>query len=74
MKRFQLNRMVDESGISGTGIVLKGIVFPSGKVVVEWREPMTSVAVYENIEMFRRIHLDSHPGCSHLEWIDEHVP
>lgn len=74
MKRFQLNRWDDESGISGTGVVLRGVIMPSGKVVIEWREPMTTITIYENIDMFRKIHVDSHPGCSEIQWIDEHVP
>jgi len=71
MRRFQLNRWTDETGVSGTGIVLRGIVFPSGKVVVEWRAPKTSVAIYDSLAMFREIHIEAHPGCGELEWLDE---
>ncbi len=34
---FTLFRHVDESGISGTGRVLDGVIFHTGQVVVCWR-------------------------------------
>ena len=33
MKVFYLNRVEDESGISGTGRVAQGFIFDNGKVV-----------------------------------------
>ncbi len=30
MRRFQLNRIVDESGVSGTGVVAQGVEFDNG--------------------------------------------
>lgn len=71
MRRFRLNRTVDQTGISGTGLVLHGLVFPSGRVVVEWRAPLTSVAIYEDLAMFVRIHIDGHPNCARIEWLDD---
>jgi len=38
-KRFYLNRIKDETGISRTGRVLEGVLTQSGKVFVEWRPP-----------------------------------
>lgn len=70
MTQFRLNRFIDESGVSGTGIVLHGVVMPSGKVAVEWRLPMPTITIYESMDQFRAIHLDRHPGCSMIEWLD----
>ena len=42
-KLFQLKRNIDNSGISGTGIVAEGVVFPNGKVVVCWKGDAGSI-------------------------------
>lgn len=64
-KLFTIKRKSDESGVSGTGRVLDGIVFHNGKVAICWRTEnkhgYTSVAVYDSFEAFKFIHIDSHP-------------
>lgn len=58
---FEMIRNGDESGVSGTGTVLHGVVFPSGKCVIEWVSPTPSQTVFENFEAFKRVHIDAHP-------------
>lgn len=70
-KIFCMSRGYDESGTSGTGHVLDGVVFPSGKTVVCWDpeateakvdgESVNSVAVYDSFEAFLAIHVGQHP-------------
>lgn len=60
-KLFTVIRHHDASGVSGTGRVLDGVIFPNGKVVVCWRTENSSVAVYDSFEIFSAIHIDSHP-------------
>lgn len=55
-KEFYLQRNEDESGISGTGIVARGIVMPSGKAVLEWQTFHTSLCIYQNITDVEAIH------------------
>lgn len=68
MKRFWLRRIEDESGISGTGDVAEGIVFTSGKAVLNWTTEHTSIAVYDSLEELMAIH--GHDGKTILVWID----
>lgn len=56
MKLILLNRLKDESGISGTGIVAEGIEFDNGKCVISWLTEHTSITVYDNIEEVKAIH------------------
>ena len=56
MKIFYLNRVEDESGISGTGRVAQGFIFDNGKVAVTWLSEHPSVTVYDNIGEVRAIH------------------
>lgn len=56
MKLFELRRVEDESGVSGTGTVAQGIIFDSGVCALTWLTEHTSVAIYESIEKVRLIH------------------
>lgn len=72
---FHLYRDTDQSGVSGTGRVAEGTLFPNGKAVLSWNTPFTSVAVYDSMEHLRQIHLhggktrvvfdDACLGCGH---------
>lgn len=69
IKTFTIIRNGDESGVSGTGRILDGIVFHNGKTVVCWRTDVdgtqhgdSSIGVYDSFGAFKRIHIDSHPS------------
>jgi len=66
---FSLHRNFDESGISGKGRVLDGIVFHNGQVVVCWRSDInedkpgfSSLGIYPTWEAFMFVHVDPHPN------------
>ena len=66
---FSLIRHVDESGVSGTGRVLDGVIFHTGQVVICWRSDInaehpgfSSLAIYESWEAFLYIHVRPHPA------------
>lgn len=56
IKEFYLQRIEDETGISGTGVVARGVVFPSGVAVLEWQTFHSSIAHYKNIGDVEAIH------------------
>jgi hypothetical protein len=65
---FTLIRHVDESGISGTGRVLDGVIFHTGQVVICWRTDInvdtsgySSIAIYSSWEAFLAVHVQPHP-------------
>lgn len=76
---FRLERLVDESGVSGTGRVLDGVVFHTGQVVVCWRSDVSadktgysSIAIYPSMEAFSAIHVDPHPpGTARVSFSDD---
>jgi hypothetical protein len=79
MRRFYLERTVDVSGVSGTGIVAEGVVFvdgvlsaakdlPSGKVVLHWLNKIGSVGIYDSIKDAIAVH--GHGGGTAFVWID----
>lgn len=60
-RTFTIIRIKDETGISGKGRVLDGVVFSGGKTVISWISDKPSVVVYDTFEDFKHIHIDSHP-------------
>lgn len=66
MMTFHLMREVDDSGVSGTGIVAHGCIFPDGSVALRWDTPHApkSTAVYSSIDDVITIHC--HNGHSRL--------
>ncbi len=69
MKRFLLQRLEDETGISGEGIIAEGVQFTNGTTVLIWLTEIHSIAaIYENIEIMEQLH--GHNGKTVIEWID----
>ena len=69
---FRLMRTMDETGVSGTGIVAYGCVFPNGKAVLAWHvegRPQ-SVAVYDCLDGLLEVHVRAHPDMTRLEWLN----
>ena len=46
---FQLLPHEDPSGVSGVGRVAVGVVFPSGKVVLEWLGSYSTFGIYDDL-------------------------
>jgi hypothetical protein len=68
MRRFLLDRIEDETGVSGTGIVANGIQFDDGTCVMVWLTSTSSVAWYNSIEDVEYIH--GHGGKTQIVWSD----
>ena len=64
MRRFTMWRDHDASGISGTGLVLEGVLFSTGVTVVHWLTPAPrgSISVFDSLEQFLVIHVAPHPA------------
>lgn len=58
-----MRRDTDVSGVSGVGIVLEGVLFSTGAVVVHWLTPPPrgSIAVFDSLDQFLAIHMFPHP-------------
>ncbi|MFE1361348.1 hypothetical protein [Streptomyces harbinensis] len=67
-RRFHLQRDEDETGTSGTGIVVEGIEFADGTVAIRWLTSTTSTAIYASIADLIAIH--GHGGRTRVVWID----
>lgn len=63
MDTFILERASDAIGKSGTGIIAKGAVMPSGRVVMEWTTKVGSLVTHNSIDDLMAIH------CSGMDTI-----
>jgi hypothetical protein len=69
MRRFELHRDTDVSGISGTGVVAEGVAFSDGAAVVRWVVgEHRSTVVWPDVESVIAIH--GHNGATQLVWVD----
>lgn len=71
MRRFVLNRIEDESGVSGTGIVAEGIQFSDGRCVIRWMTHVHSIAIYQSAGEVEAVH--GHQGKTVILWRDVEV-
>lgn len=67
-RRFYLNRLKDISGISGTGTVADGVLWPDGAVTVRWRGAMPSTVNWNEMAHVEAIH--GHAGATEIVWVD----
>lgn len=66
MRRFYLQRIEDESGVSGEGRVAEGIEFSDG---VNWLTHTSCTGMYRNVKQLLLIH--GHGGKTVVDWKDE---
>ena len=75
-KRFLLYRRQDETGVSGTGVVATGVVWPDGHAALRWKaddhEAASSTSVWSSVADMMRVH--GHGGFSEIIYIDGHPP
>lgn len=67
MRAFYLNRLVDVSGVSGTGIIAEGVEFSDGRCCLRFLTNGGSTALYDTIDQLMRIH--GHGGSTKLKWL-----
>lgn len=68
-RRFYLYRREDVSGVSGTGIVADGIMWPDGTASLKWRGDDTSVVFW--FTLFSLVKVHGHDGKTAVLWLDE---
>lgn len=69
MRRFQLHRDQDDSGVSGTGMVAEGVEFSHGMCALTWLSQFHVVNVYANMRALEEVH--GHGGKTRVVFLDE---
>lgn len=65
MRQFKLQRDLDVSGVSGTGVVAEGVIFSDGEAVVHWLGQYPTTTPHpKGIESIKAIH--GHGGATRI--------
>tara|TARA_R100000231_G_scaffold4721_2_gene7912 strand:- start:7526 stop:7861 length:336 start_codon:yes stop_codon:yes gene_type:complete len=73
IETFTICRQGDESGVSGTGVVIEGVQYATGQVVLHWLTPVPrgSIAIFESLTDFKSVHVNPHPdNKTIITWSD----
>lgn len=73
IRTFTIARQYDETGISGIGVVIEGVVLATGQAIIHWLTPAPrgALAIFDSMADFIKIHIKPHPGnASILTWDD----
>ena len=64
IKTFTVARRADETGVSGTGVVIEGVVLATGQCIVHWLypPPRGGIAIFDSMNDFIRVHIGPHPA------------
>ena len=64
IRSFTVCRQSDETGISGEGVVIEGVVLASGHCIIHWLfpPPRGGIAIFDSLEDFLKVHVKSHPS------------
>jgi len=73
IRTFTIARQYDETGVSGIGVVIEGVVLATGQAIIHWLTPAPrgALAIFDSMGDFIKIHIKPHPdNASILTWDD----
>jgi hypothetical protein len=73
IRRFKLVRHADVSGVSGTGHVADGVIWPDGTATVRWRGEHPSTVCWDGGQAAVE-HVHGHGGATEIVWLDPEPP
>jgi hypothetical protein len=74
MRRFELHRTEDVSGVSGTGVVAQGVEFDDGVCALRWLTDWPTSVVFHDRGADAVEHVHGHNGRTEVVWLDSGSP
>ena len=64
IQTFTVARQADETGVSGEGVVIEGVLLATGQCIAHWLypRPKGSIAIFDSMNDFITVHIKPHPG------------
>ena len=64
IRTFTVARKNDETGVSGVGVIIEGVEYATGPVVVHWLfpPPRGGIAIFDSLGDFLKVHVHPHPA------------
>jgi len=75
IQTFTVARQADETGVSGEGVVIEGVLLATGQCIAHWLypRPRGSIAVFDSMNDFITVHIQPHPGNRTIITYDDGV-
>ena len=63
IRSFTVCRQHDQTGVSGEGVIIEGVVLASGHCIIHWLfpPPRGGIAIFDSSEDFLKVHVKPHP-------------
>jgi len=64
IRSFTVCRQYDQTGVSGDGVVIEGVILATGQAVIHWLfpPPRGGIAIFDSMNDFVKVHIKPHPG------------
>lgn len=64
IRSFTVCRQHDETGVSGEGVIIEGVVLGTGQCIVHWLypPPRGGIAIFDSMTDFIKVHIEPHPS------------
>ena len=64
IEMFTVCRQHDETGVSGDGVIIEGVVLGTGQCIVHWLypPPRGGIAIFDSMTDFVKVHIEPHPA------------
>jgi len=64
IRTFTVCRQIDETGVSGEGVVIEGVSLASGHCIIHWLfpPPRGGIAIFDSLDDFLKVHVKPHPS------------
>jgi len=64
IQTFTVARQSDETGVSGEGVVIEGVLLATGQCIAHWLypRPKGSIAIFDSMNDFVTVHIKPHPS------------
>ena len=64
IQTFTVARQSDETGVSGEGVVIEGVLLATGQCIAHWLypRPKGSIAIFDSMNDFITVHIQPHPS------------
>lgn len=69
-RRFELHRDVDDTGVSGTGLVAEAIELSDGTVALRWTSEWPTSVVFHDRGLDGGEAVHGHGGRTRIVWLD----
>ena len=64
IRSFTVCRQKDQTGVSGEGVVIEGVILATGQAIIHWLfpPPRGGIAIFDSMNDFIKVHIKPHPG------------